>query len=262
MPVSPAKLSTIIITKNSAATLAACLESVQTIAAEIIVVDSGSTDDTINIAKRFTTKVYHADWQGYGVQKNRALAYATCPWILTIDSDEILSPECAAAIQQTLSNPAYDAYRIRMFMVFAGKTLRHGNSVKYFLRLFKKSAGKFSDSTVHESVIINTPSGKIDAPILHYSYLNLSAWIQKMNLYTDISLSNDNRNYCSITKASLKSFYTFVKMFVFKRGFLDGRLGFVMAINAAVSNYYKYLKIALNDHFTLPPIKHSPDKSQ
>ena len=247
---TPPELSVIIITKNNAATIDACLRSVQPIANEIIIVDSGSTDNTLEIAKHYTTHISQADWRGPGIQKNRALAQAKGPWILSIDSDETLTPACAEAIKMTLQQPRYQVYAIRHTMYFAGKVLQYGNCAERLVRLFKKNVGRFSEKVLHESLCTDCDIGYISAPILHYSYPSVATWISKMNQYSDLFLVNTKRQSCSITNATFNSIYTFIKMYVFKRGFLDGKLGFVMAVNAAVSNYYKYLKLALNDQPT------------
>jgi len=244
-------LSVILITKNSARTLTPCLESIKSIAHEIIVLDSGSTDDTLTIAKRFTEQVYSTDWPGFGPQKQRALDKAKSDWVLSLDSDEVLSPECQQEIRATLAAPQYLAYRIPRVMIFAGRKLHHSGCADAPLRLFKRGTAKFNDKLVHESLITEHPVGMLRAALWHYSYADLGDWIAKMNLYSDLEYQQKTQPSGSVSKAVMAGFVAFIKMYFLKKGFLDGRLGFVASVNSAVASYYKYLKRALNPQFSL-----------
>lgn len=247
-------LSTIVITKNCAQTLAACLTSVAEISDEIIILDANSTDDTQMIAQRYTHRfIQSLDWPGFGVQKQRALDLAQGQWVLSIDADEILTPECQQGIQKAILEENAKAYRIKRLMVFAGKIIHHSGCSDAPIRLFQKAYAKFSSDIVHESVIVQGKVSSIDHPMLHYSYTNISEWIEKMNLYSGLGAQKKSipKNY-SVSYAVISAIIRFFKMYFLKKGFLDGRLGFVAAINSSVASYYKYLKLALDKDFTLP----------
>jgi glycosyltransferase involved in cell wall biosynthesis len=178
-------LSVILITKNEERHLQACLESVR-FADEIIVVDSGSTDRTVEIAQGFGAKVSQtSDWPGFGPQKNRALALATQPWVLSIDADERVTPELQAEIVQVIGAGQYQAFDIPRLSSFCGKPIRHsGWWPDYVLRLFKREAGRFTDVAVHERVETQAPVAKLKFWLLHDPYENLDALITKINRYS------------------------------------------------------------------------------
>lgn len=244
-------LSTIIITKNCARTLDACLQSVKGISDEIIILDSQSVDDTRVIAERYTHKfIQSTDWPGFGVQKQRALDLARGTWVLSIDADEVLTPECQQEIQTAIQHKFTIAYRIKRLMIFAGKAIHHSGCSDAPIRLFKKAVAKFTPDIIHEYVIVQGTVGKINSPMLHYSYANIGEWIAKMNLYSELGAQKkaDQKKY-SVTYAIFSAMISFIKMYIFKKGILDGRLGLVASINSAVASYYKYLKLALDKDF-------------
>lgn len=242
-------LSVIVITKNCSHTIESCLLSVKALSNEIIVLDSGSTDQTVDICRRHTDQVFATDWPGFGLQKQRALNKATNEWVLSIDADEVLTEDCVAEIQTALASNAFDAYRIHRHMIFAGKKVRHSGCSDKPLRLFKRSLARFSDDVVHESVITSGKIGIIKSPMLHYSYASIGDWIAKMNLYSELAQQKLTDKKYSVKRAILSAGLSFFKMYVLKKGFLDGRLGLVAAINASVACYYKYLKITLDQEF-------------
>ncbi|MDO8310827.1 MAG: glycosyltransferase family 2 protein, partial [Sideroxyarcus sp.] len=179
-------LSVILITKNEAANIRPCLESVVW-ADEIIVVDSGSMDDTVALAREMGAQVYvHADWPGFGPQKNRALAYASKDWVFSIDADERVTPELRAEIEQAMHEVEADGYFCPRLSQFCGTFIHHsGWYPDYVLRLFKRSAGRFSDSLVHESVVLTGSTAKLKTPLLHYSYLTMDDVERKETHYSD-----------------------------------------------------------------------------
>src|SRR5690625_926336 len=179
-------LSVIIITKNEEHNIAECLKSVS-FADEIIVVDSGSTDNTCGIAESLGAQVtITADWPGFGPQKNRALSLATKEWVLSIDADERVTPELAHEIQQLLvSSPQHEAYKIARLSNFCGRWMRHsGWWPDHVLRLFKRGSTKFTDDIVHESVKETNSLGTLSGHFLHYPYPNLESLIDKVNRYS------------------------------------------------------------------------------
>lgn len=155
-------LSVIIITKNEEANIRRCLESVH-FADEIIVLDSGSTDNTLTIAREYTDKVFSTDWQGYGIQKDRALQKAQGDWVLNLDADESVSSELRQEILQAISSDTADAFRIPIQMIFYNQVLKYSGSPKRHIRLFKRENASYSKDIVHEKVLIpvNSRVGKL-----------------------------------------------------------------------------------------------------
>lgn len=240
------KLSVIIITKNEAANLGACLASVA-FADEIIVLDSGSTDNTLDIARFHGAKVHSTtDWPGFGPQKNRALALATGDWVLSIDADERVTPELAGEIREILQAPVSDAYRIARLSRFGERWIRHsGWWPDYVVRLFKRGCAHFTSAKVHERLDIQGPVPALKAHFLHYPYANLEAFIAKINLYSSEAAAamHARGKRTSVLAAVGHATWTFLRHYVVRRGFLDGREGFILAVMAATGSYYRYTKL-------------------
>jgi len=178
-------LSVVIITKNEAANIGECIQSVAW-ADEIIVVDSGSTDGTVSIAREMGAQVYlHADWPGFEPQKNRALSYASRAWVFSIDADERVTPELRAELEQAMRDGAADGYYCPRLSQFCGTFIHHcGWYPDYVLRLFRRGAGRFSDSLVHESVLLTGATTRLKSPLLHYSYLTTDDVERKVAHYS------------------------------------------------------------------------------
>lgn len=238
-------LSAIIITKNEAQNIADCLKSVS-FADEIIVVDSGSTDDTVKIAKQFTDKVYVTDWPGYGAQKQRALTLATQEWVLSIDADERVTPELQQEIIATLQNTAFDAFEIRFHSEYCGKVIRFGDwSNDKQVVLFRRSKGRFASLLVHERIEIQGKVGKLKKHIHHLAFRDLSMVLKKMNDYSTISAKQKLLNGVqgSLWKAITHGLWSFFRGYILRLGFLDGKEGFMLAVSNAEGTYYRYLKL-------------------
>ncbi len=243
------KLSVIIITKNEAANIQACLDSVR-FANEWIIVDSGSTDGTVDIARAFgATVIETADWPGFGPQKNRALNAAQVEWILSLDADERIADALRDEILAAIAKPAYNAYALPRLSSFCGYFIRHsGWYPDYIVRLFKRNTARFSDNLVHEKITdIQGTVGKLRSPIIHYSYENDSMFLRKLDQYSSLgaqqAFAAGKRG--GLGKALLHGFAAFMRSFVFKRGFLDGRAGVMVAISSAQHSYHKYFKLML-----------------
>ena len=244
-------LSVIIITKNEASRLGDCLASVQ-FADEIIVLDGCSTDATAEIARAHGAQVHQAaDWPGFGPQKNRVLALATMPWVLSIDADERVTPELQAEIVQTLAQPAFDGYQIARLSEFCGKKIRHsGWWPDYVVRLFRRELGAFDDVPVHEQVLVRGRVGKLKSWFLHFPFDDLDALVAKINRYSGdaaqmMSLKGRRIGVFGLIKHSV---WTFIRIYLLRRGFLDGRHGFVLAVTAASGSFLRYSKLMfLND---------------
>jgi glycosyltransferase involved in cell wall biosynthesis len=243
------KLSVIIITKNEAGNIQACLDSVG-FANEWIIVDSGSTDATVAIARAAgATVIETADWPGFGPQKNRALDAAQGEWILSLDADERIPDALRDEILAVLNAPQHDTYALPRLSSFCGHFIRHsGWYPDYIVRLFRRDAGRFSDSLVHESVIVKRgQTGRLRTPIVHYSYLDDDTYLRKLVQYSTLgaqqAFAAGKRG--GYGKALLHAFSAFLRSYVFKRGFLDGRAGVMVAISAAETTYHKYFKLML-----------------
>jgi len=240
-------LSVIIITKNEAKHIVACLESVA-FADEFIVVDSGSTDNTVELAREFGARVeITTDWPGFGPQKNRALDLATGDWILSIDADERVTPELALAIQAAIAAPQADAYDIPRLSEFCGRFIRHsGWWPDYVLRLFKRGTARFTDAAVHERVVSQGSVLKLKSHFEHYPYPNLDALINKINRYSSdaAAMMYARGERATIFSAMGHGFWTFVRIYLIRRGFLDGRHGLVLAVTAAAGSFFRYAKLS------------------
>ena len=180
-----ASLSVIVITKNEAHNIEACLESVL-FADQMVVLDSGSTDGTVERAKNMGAEVsMSVDWPGFGLQKNRVLAQARCDWVLSIDADEKLSFELQEEIKLVLSNPQFDVYNFPRLSNYCGQNMRHsGWYPDRVARLFKRGTTRFSDDLVHEKIIASGAIGQLNAHLLHNSFTSFEAVLDKANRYS------------------------------------------------------------------------------
>ena len=243
-----ASLSVIIITKNEADNMRECLESVSWVD-EIIVVDSGSEDNTIAICKDYTDKIsINDDWKGFGHQKNLALQQATKDWVLSLDADERITPALRAEIENVINNSDYSAFAIPRQAYFLGQAMKHGGWwPDYVVRLFRRNTGVFnSDDIVHERILVNYPVWKLSTPMLHYSYTNLDQLMAKMNQYSSAGAYKAYRQEkkSSLLKAIAKAKWTFFRAYFLRLGILDGQADFIAAFSKAEETYYRYLKLS------------------
>lgn len=240
-------ISAIIITKNESANLEDCLSSLTGLADEIIVVDSGSNDNTVEIAKKFNAIVsVTTDWPGFGPQKNRALDLASKEWIFSIDADERVTPELISEIKEALKAPSATCYYFPRLSYYCGEFLKHGGWYPDFVyRLFKKGSARFSDDLVHERLIFSGTPKLLKNHLIHYSYLRFEQVIAKINAYSSAGAKQgfEAGKKSSILSAVLHGFWTFFRTYIIRRGFLDGKYGLAMAISAGHTTYYKYLKL-------------------
>ncbi len=239
-------VSVILIVKDEARQIARCLESV-TWAEEIIVLDSGSRDQTVEICRRYTPHVYCTDWPGFGPQKQRALEYATQEWVLSLDADEYLSPALCQEIHQAICSPHYVGYQIPRLSTYCGREMRHGGWwPDPVLRLFRRDCARFSSDLVHERVVVTGAVARLHAPLQHEAFVDLEEVLAKVNHYSTLAaVSAYQRGVrSSLPKAVAKGWWSFVRTYLLRRGFLDGREGLMLALSNAEGSYYKYLKIA------------------
>ena len=248
MTPTAATLSAIVITRNEAHNLDDCLQSLKGLVHEIIVVDSQSTDATVAIAMRHGAQVSQpADWPGFGPQKNRALGLATCDWVLSIDADERVTPALAAEIQQVLQElPSGKAFEIPRLSWYCGRFIRHaGWQPDHVLRLFQRGSAQFSDDLVHERVVTDAQVMALKNHLLHYSYLNFSQVLSKVDAYSTASAQQAyaRGKRSSVAGALGHGAWAFFRTYVIRAGFLDGGHGLALSISNAETSYYKYLKL-------------------
>lgn len=239
------KLSVIIITKNEAANIRACLETVAW-ADEIIVVDSGSNDATVEICRELGAQVHVHDWPGFGMQKNRALSYATHEWVFAIDADERVTPDLQAQLIKAMEDDREDGFYVPRLSQFCGQFIRHcGWYPDYVLRLFRRTKGRFSDDMVHERVILEGTAGRLSSPLLHYSYLNEADVRRKTEQYATAGAVQmfKNGKTASFAGAPLRAGWAFVRTYCLRLGFLDGMAGFNIALMNTRTTYLKYRQL-------------------
>jgi len=243
------KLSVIHITFNEAHNLAECLSSLQGLADEIVIVDNGSRDGTLDIAAQFGARVVRTDdWPGFGPQKNRALDVARCDWVLSIDADERVTPALAQEIQAVIAQDAARAYEIPRLSWYCGRFMRHsGWYPDPVLRLFRRGRARFTDDLVHERLVAQDPVQRLSHDLLHYSFLDFSQVLAKVDRYSTASAQQmfDKGRRASPAGALVRGAWAFVRTYVLRAGFLDGPQGLALAISNAQGTYYRYLKLWL-----------------
>lgn len=230
-------LSVVIIAKNEEAYIEDALRSAQ-FAEEIIVLDNFSLDKTCEIAKKLGAKVTQNEWLGFGAQKKLAVSLASNDWIFVLDSDERITPELKNEIVETLKNPVFDGYQIARLNSFFGRNIRTcGLYPDFSVRLFNRKKGNFENAPVHESVRVNGEVSKLQNHMIHLAYESEEEFIQKQKIYANLSAKNK-----SIIKAIFSPIWTFIKLYFFKFGFLDGRYGFIISKIYAMYTFWKYYK--------------------
>ncbi|NOK50985.1 glycosyltransferase [Burkholderia thailandensis] len=242
-------LGVALIAHNAAARLAECLDALA-FADDIVVVDGGSTDATVDIAKAHGARVMvAADWPGFGPQKNRAVAALDTDWVLSIDTDEIVTPELAASIQAAIRAPRAPVYALDRLSSFCGSWVRHSGWYPDWLpRLFKRGAARFSDDPVHERLVFDEPSAKLDGKLLHYSYEDFETVLRKLDAYSSAGAAQRRAagKRGGLAKAIGRGAWAFVRTYLLRRGFLDGRAGFMIAMFNAETVYYRFLKLGFS----------------
>jgi glycosyltransferase involved in cell wall biosynthesis len=238
------RLSAIVITRNEAANISACLASIA-FCDERIVVDSGSTDGTPKLAEQGGARVVAHAWAGFGVQKNFALSLAQGDWVLSIDADERVTPELAAAIKRAIDSDTADGFEMPRRSSFCGRVMRHsGWWPDYVLRLFRRGRARFSDDAVHERVICEGPVARLPEPLMHHPVNRLEDALSRMDRYSTIgasSLAKSGRRVSFMT-GIVRGLWTFLRTYILRLGFLDGREGFLLAVANAEGTYYRYMK--------------------
>jgi glycosyltransferase involved in cell wall biosynthesis len=257
-PQAPMKrLSITIITKNEAGNISECVRSCR-FADEVVVVDNGSTDDTVALARAEGALVHEMDWAGDGPQKNRAIDRATGDWFFSLDADERITPALAAEIRAAIEHDGIDGYRVPRISMFAGRFMHHGGwRPDHTRRLARRGHARYTDSWLHAHLRVEGRTGTLRESIVHYSYRNLDQVLQKLDRYSsDGAREMQARGRKgSLGGAVAHGLWAFVRTYVLRGGFLDGRFGFMLAVFNAQTTYYRYLKLWLMQH---PPMAANP----
>ena len=231
------QLSVVIISKNEEKFIADAVKSAL-FADEVLVLDSGSTDSTCAVAQQLGAKVLHQDWLGFGAQKNKAVELAKNDWVFVLDSDERITPELQSEILNILKESTADGYHVARLNNFFGKNIRHcGLYPDYSIRLFNRCKGRFNDVTVHESVQIQGKTDKLKNHMLHLAFNTVSEFTDKQRKYAKLSQKKKN-----LIKAFISPIWTFLKIYIFRLGFLEGWRGFIIAKVYAQYTFWKYYK--------------------
>lgn len=251
------RLSAIVITHNEIANISDCLLSLD-FADEVVVLDSGSTDGTPDVARGMGAVVHvTTDWPGFGPQKNRALALAQHPWVLSVDADERVPPELAKQIRQVVAEGGGMAYEIPRVTQFCGRWIRHcGWTPDYVLRLFKRGSAHFSEDLVHERVVLRQGVPvRLTSPLLHYSYPTPAHYWRKLEQYSQAwarqRLALGQRT--TMWRAGLAGVVAFLRSYFVRLGFLDGAMGFAVCTMQAQAAFGKYFALYCLNHQNDPP---------
>jgi glycosyltransferase involved in cell wall biosynthesis len=247
----PLPLSLVVITRDAAAELAACLASAP-FASEALVVDSGSADHTVDVARAAGARVLVEPWRGFGPQKRFAVEQAAHDWVLCLDADERVSPPLAEAIRALFERgaPAAPAYAIARRNRFLGRWLAHGEGYPdWTVRLFDRHRAQWSDDAVHERVVSERPATRLRGDLLHASAESLDDYLAKQNRYTSIQAAALHARgvRSSAAQLVLSPFVRFLRFYVLRLGFLDGMAGFAHIAIGAFASFQKHVKLRALD---------------
>jgi glycosyltransferase involved in cell wall biosynthesis len=239
-------LSVVVITYNEGAGIGRLLESVRP-ADEHVVLDCGSTDRTLEIARAFGARIFREEWKGYSAQKNCAIEKATGDWVLSLDADEAVEPELMEEIRHALDhNPPVDGYYIPRKNYFLGRWIRHGGFYPdRKLRLFRRGRGRFGERPVHEVVQVDGPTGTLSHALVHNAYPTLEGYITHMNRYSSLGaeiVAEKGKTRFSLLDIVINPLATFIYNYFFRLGLLDGREGLLLNLYHSVYVSWKYAK--------------------
>ena len=212
-------------------------------AQEIVVVDSFSTDRTVEICRRYTDKIHSHEWLGYARQKQLAVDLARGPWVLILDADERITPELCGEIGRVLADTDCDGFSMPRRNYFLGRWIRHsGWWPDRTLRLFRKDRGRLEDREVHEKVVVPGKVGQLSAPLEHHTYRTISDYLRKMEVYSSLAAAQiGKKGRPGAAAIVVRPLFTFFRMYVIRFGFLDGMRGLLLA---SLYSYYTFLKYA------------------
>lgn len=241
------EISLVIITYNEEQNLANAIKSAQDIADEIIVVDSGSTDDTVKIAKEFSSKVFHRDWTNYADQKNFANSKAAHAWILSLDADESLSPQLREQLLELKQQePEVAAYSMPRLVYYMGRWIRHsGWYPDRKIRLFRSSQAQWEGEYVHEKLCVEGAIEKLSGDIYHFSYQDIRDHLERINLFSTLGAQKlyAQKKKCRWRHLLFLPGSRFFKSYILRTGFLDGFAGFVIAALHGYAIFARYAKL-------------------
>ncbi len=239
------KISVAIITHNAAPELARCLASVA-FADEIVVVDQDSSDDTAAVCARHGAVLHQSPWLGFGPTKQKAVALCRNRWVLSIDSDEEVTPELRAAIEALPAAPPPAAFAVNRLSRFLGRWIHHcGWHPEYVVRLFDRERAGFNDKPVHEAIETAGEVGRLSGLMLHYTYETMEQYIDKLNRYTTLAAEQMHAagRSANLWQAFARSKVTFWRMYVLRGGILDGGPGLVLCLSSGFYVLAKYVKL-------------------
>ena len=240
-----APLSAVLITRNATSVLEPCLDSLAFVD-EIVVVDSGSTDGTVDLARSKGARVVQKEWLGFGQQKQFAVEQARNDWVLCVDADERVSAELARSIERALATPASPVYRMARRNRFLGRWLSHGEGYPdWSPRLFNRMNARWSDDLVHEKVLYAVTPGTLEGDLLHDSYDDLSTYLERQNRYTTLAARQafEQGRGANVLHLFLSPVVRFFKFYVMRLGFLDGLPGLMHISIGCMNSYVKYMKL-------------------
>ncbi len=238
-------VSVFIVCFNEEKQIRRCLDSIKW-CEEIIIVDSGSTDKTLEICREYTDKIFHKPWAGYVEQKRFALEKCQYDWVLNLDADEVLTPALSQEIMRELENSVYDGYFILRTVFHLDKWWRKGGwHPEYRLRLCKKSKTVWGGMDPHEKAIVTGKTKKLNSELEHYSYKNIADQIARINNYSSTLANNlyASGERGNVMQIILNPISRFIKFYILKKGFLEGFPGFTMAVVDAFYVFLKYMKL-------------------
>lgn len=238
------RLSAIIITKNEAEVISECIESVQ-FCDEVVIVDSGSEDETVRIARSMGARVVERGWPGFGPQKEFARNLANGEWVLSIDADERISDALRKEIEAAIAAPNFAAFDMPRLSTFCGRPMRHsGWSPDRILRLFRRDHAHFSDDLVHERVVYDGDMGHLNGVIEHHPIRKLDDAIRRMETYSSLGARKliDKGRRVSFASGFAHGGFAFLSTYCLKRGVLDGPEGFLNAVIHSQTVFWKYMK--------------------
>jgi glycosyltransferase involved in cell wall biosynthesis len=243
-----ATLSLVMIVKNEEKHLLDCIKAVSDITDEIIILDSGSTDKSLDIAQPLKAKIFHSgDWQGFGIQRQRAQSHAGCDYILALDADERITPDLKGSIVKILNKPVNDeiVYAVKRVNYFCKVPVhRHGWYFDEIVRLYSRTRFQYSDLEVHESVVTDgTRQETLDGYLLHYVCEDFHQFLDK-NVRYSLDWATEKYNAgieSSLVKCLVNSMYSFFREYILRGAFLGGTYGFILAMGSAHYTFNKYL---------------------